>query len=217
MVALTIDDAPSRDSELFSKLLDILHRNSVQATFFIISSHIKSKKHEELLRRAVRDGHLLANHMVVDEATHRYSESDFSHHLLTCQQAIEKFQAAAANDNSSGSEVKFFRAPHARMSSGMRKILNQNGYTSVLADAYTFDPAIEDAKFHKEKLLELTNPGSILLVHSPERNLRVQSLEILDGLIPKLKQRGFKLVTLQTMHTAAAADSKRFRERAART
>lgn len=57
-VVLTIDDGPT--AGVTDKVLDILDRHDVQATFFVVGK--RAKKHPELLARMAREGHIVANH-----------------------------------------------------------------------------------------------------------------------------------------------------------
>ena len=56
-VALTFDDGPSRWTP---QVLDVLRRNHVPATFFVIGGNAAT--HPDLVRREVTEGHLVGNH-----------------------------------------------------------------------------------------------------------------------------------------------------------
>lgn len=59
-VFLTFDDGPS---PLTEEILDILKKEEVKGTFFILGSRLDSgKKEEEILKRAIKEGNALANH-----------------------------------------------------------------------------------------------------------------------------------------------------------
>src|SRR5450755_4578642 len=57
-VAMTFDDGPS--ATLTPKLLDILAAHHMKVTFFVIGQN--AADHPEILKRAVREGHEIANH-----------------------------------------------------------------------------------------------------------------------------------------------------------
>lgn len=57
-VALTFDDGP--DPEWTPKILDILKRYKVHATFFVLGVH--AEEHPELIRRILREGHEIGSH-----------------------------------------------------------------------------------------------------------------------------------------------------------
>jgi len=56
-IALTFDDGPGQDTE---RVLDVLARHSVRATFFMIGRHVE--RHPQIARRIVADGHEIGNH-----------------------------------------------------------------------------------------------------------------------------------------------------------
>ena len=58
LVALTFDDGP--DPTWTPRILDILRREHVPATFFVIGRHAEAFPH--LVRREAADGHLIGNH-----------------------------------------------------------------------------------------------------------------------------------------------------------
>ncbi|POM57390.1 Carbohydrate esterase [Phytophthora palmivora] len=91
--SLTIDDAPSPSTPA---ILDILREHKVKATFFIISGHIPGN--EEVLRRIVREGHALANHLTEDRASILDELHVFEQKLQECDRAISEFQPAVTEE-----------------------------------------------------------------------------------------------------------------------
>ncbi len=59
-VALTFDDGPK--PETTNKVLDVLKKHDVKATFFINGKRVNSDAAVETLNRIVAEGHILANH-----------------------------------------------------------------------------------------------------------------------------------------------------------
>src|SRR6186713_1076398 len=57
-IALTFDDGPN--ATLTPKLLDLLAARHLKATFFVVGQN--AADHPEILKRAVREGHEIANH-----------------------------------------------------------------------------------------------------------------------------------------------------------
>jgi len=85
--ALTIDDAPSANTEA---ILDILKQNKVHATFFIIASNVPGREH--ILKRMAEEGHTLGNHFVADEASIKDPLDVFEKKLLQCNDVISQYQ-----------------------------------------------------------------------------------------------------------------------------
>src|SRR5436309_10221795 len=57
-IAMTFDDGPS--ATLTPKLLDLLAARHLKATFFVVGQN--AADHPDILKRAVREGHEIANH-----------------------------------------------------------------------------------------------------------------------------------------------------------
>jgi len=57
-IAMTFDDGPS--AALTPKLLDLLAAHHIKATFFVIGENVA--EHPEIVARAAREGHEIANH-----------------------------------------------------------------------------------------------------------------------------------------------------------
>ncbi len=57
-IAMTFDDGPS--ATLTPKLLDLLAAHHIKATFFVIGENVA--EHPEIVERAAREGHEIANH-----------------------------------------------------------------------------------------------------------------------------------------------------------
>lgn len=61
MVFLTFDDGPSLDNT--PKVLDVLKKYGVKATFFVLGNNLDNGvEYEKLLKRTLEEGHVIANH-----------------------------------------------------------------------------------------------------------------------------------------------------------
>mmetsp|Transcript_45258 Transcript_45258/g.72786 ORF Transcript_45258/g.72786 Transcript_45258/m.72786 type:complete len:242 (-) Transcript_45258:320-1045(-) len=240
IVALTIDDAPSINAGCFRKLLDILRKYHVKVTFFIISGHITTEEHRDLMIQAANDGHFFANHMTMDTPSIWFSRDEFKGKLKECQKVVDTYQLSNATQNlddecggllrkrrgkrrednindmkkstrkkeKDDPRCKFFRPPSAMQNFTMASVLKELKYVSVLADAYSGDPAIDDASFHASYLYDMARPGSILLMHSPETsNHRIQTIKVLELLLPRMLKAGFQFATLKSFHPASSITS----------
>ena len=194
--ALTIDDAPSKDGQLTHQLLDILQKYEVRATFFIITGHIMGIEGEAVMRRIVKEGHEIGNHMDEDRVYTGDTEGGFRGQLIMCENIIQKYQEMGSKYY----RYKWFRPPSGRINKTMAKSLAHYGYKIALGDAYTNDPFIgPNVAYHISLLQSLVKRGSIIILHSPENNRRMQTLNIVDNLIPRLLGKGYKFVTLSEL------------------
>ncbi len=99
-IILTFDDGPTPESE---RLLDVLKRHHVEATFCYIGANVA--KHPDTVRRAYLEGHMIANHT----QTHRRPlllpsplDQDIKQAEITLRQAI----------GDPNFETKLFRPPY---------------------------------------------------------------------------------------------------------
>ena len=64
-VALTFDDGPNAENT--AKVLDVLKRHNIRATFFLIGKNVD--EHPALAVRMVEEGHIVANHTYTHAST----------------------------------------------------------------------------------------------------------------------------------------------------
>ena len=183
--ALTIDDVPSKSPAEFTALLTLLAKLDVRASMGVIAANVASQ--EGLLRAAVAQGHQLLNHGVVDDPQTGLTETEFEAQLEECQALIHKINPTAQ---------KWYRPPNGLMDETMRAVLRRKGYRVVLGDCYSADPQIADASYHVNLLSACAQPGSIMILHSPERGHRHQTLQIVAEVA---KRVSMQLVTLDEL------------------
>lgn len=86
VVYLTFDDAPSKI--VFKDILDILKKEDVKATFFVIGNQVKGN--EEILKRAYDEGNSIGLHSFTHEKKKLYTSNEkFLDEMLRTQKAIE--------------------------------------------------------------------------------------------------------------------------------
>lgn len=188
LVALTIDDGP--DALSSPKILDLLSRQKAQATFFLITGHVPGN--EGIVRRIVDEGHELANHLTTDEPAIWLIGPEFERRLLEAHQVLSHFSA-----------LRWFRPGSGWYTKKMLSIIDKHGYRCALGSVYPFDPQIPSAWLIIRHVLWKVRPGSIIVLHDGgSRGER--TLTVLTAILPELKRRGFRVVTLSEL-----ADLKR--------
>lgn len=105
---------------ILPRYLEFLKEKKVNATFFVIGSHIKNPYHKSLLRRIVDEGHELANHTF----NHYFNFSRLpldkkEEEIVRCEKLIEK---------TTGIKPVGFRAPGWDIDSETMKIIEGRGY-----------------------------------------------------------------------------------------
>jgi peptidoglycan/xylan/chitin deacetylase (PgdA/CDA1 family) len=183
VVALTIDDGP--DPAATPKILDVLGRYDAHATFFLLASRVPGN--EELVRRAVEEGHEIANHLVADEPSILLGGSEFERQLLEADGVLSDF-----------AEVRWFRPGSGWYNAEMLSTLRRHGYQCALGSVYPFDPQVPSSWFATRYVLWNVQPGSIIVLH--DHGARGdRTAKALTTILPGLNRRGLRVVTLSEL------------------
>ncbi len=85
-IALTYDDGPNDPHTL--RLLDVLAKHNVQATFFMIGRYVR--EHPDIARAVAAAGHLIGNHTFTHPLLIFKSESETRAELQDCSRVLEE-------------------------------------------------------------------------------------------------------------------------------
>ncbi len=191
VVALTIDDGP--DPSATPGLLAALREHDAHATFFPWAT--TAEKHGELLKKIVAEGHELGNHLLEDNHCWELPLEKFTHDLRAADRILRV-----------GGPVRWFRPPGGMATSAQYREIQGWGYRSALASVYPYDHSHAWANFSAAFVLWNVRPGGIIVLHDgPRRGLR--TVRVLRRILPKLKQRGYRVVTLSALMAAAEESS----------
>ena len=185
-VYLTFDDGPNPSTT--PDLLDVLAREDVPATFFLIDEHITDET-APIVRRILADGHAVGLHSRTRADVLR-SPADLKQKLTAAAQRIERLAGMAP--------CRAFR-PHAGWRSvAMYRALDLLGYRLAgwswgLWDWNWFRRP--EAEHLARRLAKKTSRGDIIVLHdghhvdpAPDRRYAIEATR---QLVPALKQRGF--------------------------
>jgi peptidoglycan/xylan/chitin deacetylase (PgdA/CDA1 family) len=194
-VALTLDDGP--DARTTPAILDLLRQHGARATFFLITSRVAGN--EELVRRMLAEGHEIGNHMVRDEPSIELAPWEFERQLAESHGLLSGF-----------APVRWFRPGSGHYDERMLRAVDRRGYRLALGSVYPFDPQIRWPWFSKRFVLGNVREGSIVILHDAGSNGK-RTLETLGDVLPKLSERGLRVVTLselERLRGAAAPDAR---------
>lgn len=179
-IALTFDDGPS--ALLTPKLLDLLAARRLKATFFVVGQN--AADHPEILKRAVREGHEIANHSWSHPNLGKMSDEAVRRELRKTDDAI----VAAI-----GKRPTLMRPPYGSLTAQQKKWIHAEfGYRVIIWDVDPLDwkrpgPSVVTARILKE-----TNAGSIVLAH----DIHPPTIEAMPATFDQLIKKGFKSVTV---------------------
>lgn len=185
VMALTIDDGPS---EYTDEILQVLRAHSTAATFFIIGSQVPGR--EETMRDLVRNGNELGNHAMYDEPSRSLSDTELTEQILAVQGKIRETYADVGIMDAP--KNYYFRPGSGLFSTRMRKTLAGLGYRLVLGSVYPHDPYIPFWRVNAKHILSMSRPGGIIICH----DRRSWTAPMLREVIPEMKRRGYRLVTV---------------------
>ena len=104
-----------------SKILEVLKKNDVKATFFITAHYLNTQP--DLVKQMIDEGHIVGNHTVNHKSMPSCSLDTIKKEVMDLHSAIyEKF----------GYEMKFIRPPKGEYSERTVAYTNTLGYTSVM-------------------------------------------------------------------------------------
>src|SRR5690348_17538069 len=84
-IALTYDDGPNDPHTL--RLLEVLARHDVQATFFLIGRYVQQRP--DIVRAIVNSGHIVGNHTFTHPLLTLKSAAEVHKELIDCRAAIQ--------------------------------------------------------------------------------------------------------------------------------
>ena len=94
LIGITIDDVPYRDHSILEAILNTFKSTPHKLTFFVISSFV-NELNKYLLVRAVKEGHMLANHGITDRCHYKLSNDELEKEIFGCQKVIESIYKEA--------------------------------------------------------------------------------------------------------------------------
>lgn len=175
-VYLTFDDGP--DPRWTPQLLDVLASANAKATFFMIG--IQARRHPDLVRRVVREGHTIGNHTL----THAHPWT------LTKRRALaEVREGADAIADSAGRAPSLFRPPHGARRRCMLAAAEAQNERVVMWDVSAIDWGWLGTSPRIARRLGRVRAGQIVLMHdgANEHNRPAQLLDVLPAFLLREK------------------------------
>jgi peptidoglycan/xylan/chitin deacetylase (PgdA/CDA1 family) len=187
-VAMTFDDGPH--ATLTPKLLDLLARKKIKATFFVLGEN--AVQHPEILKRAVAEGHEIGNHSWSHPNLAKLSNEALRSQLQRTDDVISQ---------AIGSHPKLMRPPYGELTPKQRQwVNNEFGYKVILWDVDPLDWKEPGPSVVAQRIIKETKPGSIMLSH----DIHAQSITAMPEVFDTLLAKGFKFVTVSELLSVAA-------------
>lgn len=192
-LALTYDDGPNDPHTL--RLLEVLAKHNVKATFFLIGRYTKQRP--DIAREIVQAGHIVGNHT-------------FTHPLLTFKSAPEIRQelsaCRSALEDAIGQHSNLFRPPFGGRRPAVLRIARELGLEPIMWNVTGYDWTAPPSAVIEQKVRKQIRGGDVILLHDGGHKQmgadRSQTVLATDNLVAKYKSEAREFVTIPQMQRA---------------
>ena len=153
-VLLSFDDGPGPNTK---KILDLSLEYGIKLAFFVLPE--QAQKYPEIVRRIVKDGHILGSHF----SQHRHHIMDTKTTFLnSLNESVEKIEDISQNT------IKYSRVPYGRLLPWLDGWINQGGYTHVFWSLDSKDYNLESSEKVINRVRDNIQSDDIVLFHDGE-------------------------------------------------
>jgi peptidoglycan/xylan/chitin deacetylase (PgdA/CDA1 family) len=184
-IILTFDDGPKPGTT--SQILDILARECIHATFFMIGK--RAEAHPELVRRALADGHSVGSHSYTHRRLDTLAPEEATEDIERGYEAIEK-----AAFGSAAERPRLIRFPEYKSTPALVAFVQAHkgiiANTHISPEDWRGQPA-EQTMVRLKSLFDRRSNG-ILGLHDDQPH----TVELLPMIIAEMKARHLRVVHL---------------------
>lgn len=189
-LALTYDDGPNDPHTM--RLLDVLAKHGVKATFFMIGSYVE--KRPDIARRVAEAGHEIGNHT-------------WSHpNLIWCSSAQvrgELERTAKILEDTAGPYSRLFRTPFGGRRPASLRVVKSMGLTPVMWSVSAYDWSLPTGEAIERKVWSQIRGGDVILMHDGSHRGfgwdRANTVAATDAVIARAKAEGYAFCTVGEM------------------
>lgn len=178
-IAISFDCAWGTDYT--DKLLEVLARENVHATFFMVQ--FWAEKYPEYVKKIAEAGHEIGTHSATHSYMSKLSEEKIRQELSTSSAAIEA---------ASGVRPDLFRAPFGDYNDRLIRTARDTGYYTIQWDVDSLDWKDLSANDIAMRVISRVRSGSIILCHNNGKH----TAEALPVILDTLKNKGFTFVPI---------------------
>ena len=196
-LALTYDDGPNDPHTL--RLLEVLAKHSVRATFFLIGRYVQQRP--EIVREIAQAGHIVGNHSFTHPLLTFKSETEIKQQLSECRAALQDVISEPSN---------LFRPPFGGRRPAVLRVARSLGLKTIMWNVTGYDWTAPPAPAIERKVASKIRGGDVILLHDGGHKQmgadRSQTVIATDRLITRYKSEGYEFVTIPQMMTESAAN-----------
>lgn len=179
VIALTFDDGPY--PKVTGHILDVLEKNGVCATFFVLGSRIEGR--EDVLTRMEELGCEIGNHSFSHADLTRLSKADCQRELSDTDAEIRRV---------TGHEASVVRPPYGYYN---KTVMSAAGRPLILWTVDTNDWRGKAPGEIADYVIQQAKEGSVILMHDQQ----TQTADAMEMIIPTLIEEGFRFVTVSEL------------------
>jgi len=189
-LALTFDDGPNDPWTL--RLLDVLRRHEVCATFFLIGRYVSERP--EIAQQIAAAGHVIGNHTYSHPNLIFTSAKEVEQQIKRCSYALNQ---------TVGKHSSLFRPPFGGRTPQVLRAVRKCGLQPVMWSVSGRDWNASSMGEIETKVWDGVEGGEVILLHDGghqhmgvDRSATVQAV---DHLITRYRNEGFRFVTVPEM------------------
>ncbi|HKM48622.1 MAG TPA: polysaccharide deacetylase family protein [Terriglobales bacterium] len=191
-IALTYDDGPNDPHTL--KLLEVLAKHNVQATFFMIGRYVQQRP--DIARAVAQAGHIIGNHTFTHPQLIFESAAQTRIQLVDCHRALQ---------DAIGKHSKLFRPPFGGRRPATLRIARELGLETVMWNVTGYDWSAPSAAVIEKKVARQMRGGDVILLHDGGYRAmgadRSQTVIATENLIRRYQNEGYDFVSVEEMQT----------------
>jgi polysaccharide deacetylase family sporulation protein PdaB len=181
-VAISFDATWGADQT--PKLLEILAKNQVRASFFLCGLWLE--KYPEMVKAIARAGHEIGNHTYTHPHLNKMAKEEIARELLKTHRLIQEL---------TGQTATLFRPPFGEYNNKVIETAAGCGYTTIIWDIDSLDWQDLSAAAMLERVQKQLRPGAIILFHNAGKH----TPEAVAALLPILKSKGYSVVPISQL------------------
>ena len=186
-LSITFDDGPNRIQT--PKVLKILKKYNIKATFFVIGENVEYQK--DILRKVYKEGHEIGNHFYTHDNINKLTKAQIRKNIVLNNELIYK---------TIGVRPKLVRPPYGIVNDNLKAVCGELNMSIII---WTDDKDSKDWALTKDSeiinnLTKKVKNGDIFLFHDSNKKF-TNTLSAIDVIIPALQKKGYKFVSVSTL------------------
>ena len=186
-LSITFDDGPNRLQT--PKVLKILKKYNIKATFFVIGENVEYQK--DILRKVYKEGHEIGNHFYTHDNINKLTKAQIRENIVLNNELIYK---------TIGVRPKLVRPPYGIVNDNLKAVCGELNMSIII---WTDDKDSKDWALTKDSeiinnLTKKVKNGDIFLFHDSNKKF-TNTLSAIDVIIPTLQKKGYKWVSVSTL------------------